>query len=114
MIIRLNIQSKSSSCFYLGIENLCDENVVILEVFSLPEEFFLIILVANVSELGWRTAIYCRFHIYDVCNVPFIILVIPIGLLWLVFVNLAYWKSYEKSLGLSTSLPDYIKDILFL
>lgn len=63
---------------YPRIKDPGHQDIIVIEVFPFPEKLFLVVLVADVGEFGWRTRIHCCLHVDDVANVPFVVLVISI------------------------------------
>ena len=63
---------------YSRVEDLGYENVVVVEVLSLPEELLFVVLVADVRELGRGSRVDSRFHVDDVADMSFVVLVISI------------------------------------
>ena len=63
---------------YSGVEDLGDQDVVVVEVLSLPEELLFVVLVADVREFGRGSRVYRRFHVDDVADMSFVVLVISI------------------------------------
>ena len=61
---------------YSRVEDLGYENVVVVEVLSLPEELLFVVLVADVCELGRGSCVYGCFHVDDVADMSFVVLVI--------------------------------------
>jgi hypothetical protein len=49
-----------------------------VEVLTLAKEVFFVVFVADVRELGGGTCVYCGFHVYDVADVSFVVLMISI------------------------------------
>ena len=63
---------------YSRVEDLRDQDVVVVEVLSLPEELLFVVLVADVRELGRGSSVYGCFHVDDVADMSFVVLVISI------------------------------------
>ena len=61
---------------YSRVEDLRDQDVVVVEVLSLPEELLFVVLVADVRELGRGSRVYGCFHVDDVADMSFVVLVI--------------------------------------
>ena len=61
---------------YSRVEDLRDQDVVVVEVLSLPEELLFVVLVADVRELGRGSSVYGCFHVDDVADMSFVVLVI--------------------------------------
>ncbi len=63
---------------YSRVEDLGDEDVVVVEVLSLPEELLFVVLVADVREFGRGSCVNGCFHVDDVADMSFVVLVISI------------------------------------
>ena len=63
---------------YPCIKDLGHQDIVVIKVFPFSEKLFLVVLVTDVRELGWRTSIHSRLHVDDVADVPLVVLVISV------------------------------------